>query len=222
MTHAAALADPAFLAPRRCLREPVDAIAEAAALLEAGVDAHLAGDRTAAAARFRAADLPEVRAWTESLWGSARANPDQPSYLRIRAVPGAPPHLPKGERLAERMPTRAEQEALIAHWGHTCAFCGIPVIHARVRERIRKAYPEVPIWGTGNASQHAALQCMWLQFDHVLPHARGGGSEPGNVVITCAPCNYGRWNRTLEEMGLEDPRLRGPEPLDWDGLERFR
>ena len=63
MTHVAALAaDPAFLAPRRCLREPVGAIAEAAALLEAGVDAHLAGDSEAAAANFRAADLPDVRA----------------------------------------------------------------------------------------------------------------------------------------------------------------
>jgi 5-methylcytosine-specific restriction endonuclease McrA len=63
---------------------------------------------------------------------------------------------------------------------------------------------------------------MWLQYDHLLPHARGGTNDLGNIVITCAPCNFARMNYTLEEIGLLDPRTREPVRSDWDGLERFR
>jgi 5-methylcytosine-specific restriction endonuclease McrA len=59
---------------------------------------------------------------------------------------------------------------------------------------------------------------MWLQFDHLLPHQRGGDSSAESVVITCAPCNFGRMDRTLEEVGLDDPRLRPVDPVAWNGL----
>ena len=62
---------------------------------------------------------------------------------------------------------------------------------------------------------------MWLQYDHLLPHARGGGSDLDNLLITCAPCNYARWNYTLAEVGLLDPRTRERVRSTWDGLERF-
>jgi hypothetical protein len=58
--------------------------------------------------------------------------------------------------------------------------------------------------------------------DHMLPHARGGTSDLSNMIVTCAPCNNGRSNLTLEEVGLADPFLRAPVRSTWDGLERFR
>lgn len=63
---------------------------------------------------------------------------------------------------------------------------------------------------------------MWLQYDHLLPHARGGDNNLDNIVITCAPCNFGRMNWTLEEVGLIDPRTRQPVHSAWTGLEHFR
>jgi hypothetical protein len=66
---------------------------------------------------------------------------------------------------------------------------------------------------------------MRLQFDHLLPDSRGGETTLENLVITCAPCNYGHHHFTLEEIGLIDPRTapahdrRGMD--SWDGLERF-
>jgi hypothetical protein len=66
------------------------------------------------------------------------------------------------------------------------------------------------------------FKAMWLQYDHLLTHARSGNNDLENIVITCAPCNYGRWNRTVEEVGLIDPRTREPVRSAWDGLERFR
>jgi hypothetical protein len=119
------------------------------------------------------------------------------------------------------MPTRADKEHLILRYGYRCAFCGIPLIHERIRARAAKAYPVAVPWGRTNISQHAAFQAMWLQFDHVLPHARGGDNSLGNVVVTCAPCNFGRMNYTLEELDLADPRTRPIESIDWDGLEGF-
>lgn len=62
---------------------------------------------------------------------------------------------------------------------------------------------------------------MWVQYDHLVPHARGGNNDLKNIVITCAPCNYGRWNKLVEEVGLRDPRDREPVQSTWDGLERF-
>ncbi|WP_370245679.1 HNH endonuclease [Acidipila sp. EB88] len=62
---------------------------------------------------------------------------------------------------------------------------------------------------------------MWAQYDHVLPHARGGDTSLDNLLLTCAPCNFGRMNSTLDEVGIQDPRLRAIRPSTWDGLERL-
>ena len=76
-----------YHAPRRCFREPIAEILNAASLLSEAADAHLAGNKAQADERLRAADMPAVRAWTDSLWGSAKRNPDLPHYIRYRAVP---------------------------------------------------------------------------------------------------------------------------------------
>jgi 5-methylcytosine-specific restriction endonuclease McrA len=112
--------------------------------------------------------------------------------------------------------------ALIQRDGHHCRFCGTPVIRKEVRRRVTSAYPDLRIWGVGNINQHAAFQTMWAQFDHILPYTRGGTNEIDNLVVTCAPCNFGRMQYTLEEVGLVDPRTRDPVRSTWDGLERFR
>nr|WP_255527271.1 HNH endonuclease [Trichocoleus sp. FACHB-46] len=119
------------------------------------------------------------------------------------------------------MPTAAQKHFLHQRDGYHCRFCGVPVIRGEVRDRLRKFYPDALPWGKTNPEQHSAFQALWLQYDHLLPHARGGNNDLENVVITCAPCNFGRGSYTLEEVGLADPRLREPVRSTWDGLERF-
>jgi 5-methylcytosine-specific restriction endonuclease McrA len=201
---------------KKCLREPIAEIYEASVRLRRAVDAHLAGDRDAAKHWFAAADMSEVRDWTESIWGKGWAQLVQP-----RVIANAPPSLPKASRVPVRMPNRAESAALIERDGYHCRFCGIPVIPKDVRAKAVRLYSSAVTWGSTNLSQHAAFQCMWLQFDHLVPHARGGGNEPTNVVITCAPCNYGRFNFTIEELDLENPFNRNPAPSTWNGLIDF-
>lgn len=205
-----------FFALRRCLKEPIPDIWSAAAMLDEAVDAHLAGDRARAAALLNAADLPAIAAWTESIWGGF-----DHEVHRVRKVSDAPPVLPLEARPKPRMPARQTCAAVLERDGYLCRFCGGPLVSADTRRKMAVAYPDALRWGPANADQHAAFQCMWLQFDHVLPNSRGGESSIDNVVVTCGPCNYGRREWTVEEVGLIDPRSIEPSPRLWDGLARF-
>jgi hypothetical protein len=200
---------------RNCLRQPIPEIAAAAQYLDKAVSAHLIGDLESAKELFLRADMPVIRNWTESLWGK------NSPYVTHYVVANAPPSIPKHQRVVVRMPTPMERQELHKRDGYHCRFCGIPVIRMEIRDRIREVYPEAVPWGRTNISQHAAFQAMWAQYDHLLPHARGGNNNLENLVVTCAPCNFGRGDSTLDEVGLLDPRTREPVRSSWDGLERF-
>jgi len=200
---------------RKCFREPIPEIYDAAKYLDAAVSAHIEGNFELAKELIRAADKPELREWTESLWGT------NSPYVKKHTVPNAPPHLPKEKRVKARMPSSKEKTILHARDGFHCRFCGIPVIRKEVRDFFNKKYPELSIWGSKNIEQHAAFQLMWLQYDHILPHARGGNNDIENIVITCAPCNYARGDYLVEEVGLENPFNHEPVKSLWDGLERI-
>ncbi|MCA0199886.1 MAG: HNH endonuclease [Proteobacteria bacterium] len=210
-----------FYAPRRCLREPIPEIWVAADRLLSAAEAHGAGDRAAAERLIKEADDYAIAAWTDSLWGAWSAD-----IHRIRVVEGAPPARARAHRPLPRMPTLQTQQDVIRRDGLFCRFCGIPVVDPKTRARIRRLYPDALRWSRIAREQHAAFQAMWLQFDHVLPNSRGGESVCDNIVITCAPCNYGRMEHLLEEVGLADPRTTArsvawANAARWDGLEGF-
>lgn len=189
--------------------------------MEAAAQAHAAGDRGEAIRLLVAADDPEIRAYTEMVWGAGARQ-----RFGFVTVDNPAPVLAKADRPVPRMPTSKTCAELIARDGYHCRFCGIPVIAVETRKLLSKIYPEAVSWGTTNISQHAALQCMWMQFDHVLPNGRGGSSDLENMVITCAPCNFGRMEYTLEEACLSDPRLELQRDTwdgyrKWDGLQLF-
>ena len=200
---------------RLCMREPIPEIAIAAHYLDEAVSSHLKGHSDLADELIRRANMPEIREWTESLWGS------NSPHVQFRVVADAPPSLSPEQRVKLRMPTSAEKVLLHQRDGYHCRFCGILVIRAEIRRAIQTVYPNALQWGKKNTEQHAAFQAMWLQYDHLLPHARGGDNDVNNIAITCAPCNFGRMNYTLAEVGLADPRIREPMRSMWDGLERF-
>lgn len=197
---------------RTCLRNPIPAIELAANLLNLAVTAHLEGRSDKACTLIVKADMPEVRSWTESLWGKSSKYAPSGPYLS---------NLPSSSIASIRNPDTFTQRQLHERDGYYCRFCGIPVIRKQVRERLRKLYLNVQIWGRRNNDQHAALQCMWAQYDHLLPHSRGGGNKLDNLVVTCAPCNYGRMQYTLKEAGLQNPLEHEPRHGTWDGLERL-
>ena len=198
---------------RRCISEPISQVADAARYLDAAVSAHLAGKPALAAELIMAADMSEIRAWTKSIWAN--------SEIHLRFPPNMAASIPKDQRVKVRMPTRAEKAQIHKRDGHNCRFCDMPVVRPETRSLIRSAYPNALTWGSKEIEQHAAFQAMWAQYDHVLPHARGGNNDLSNLVLTCAPCNFGRGGYTLQEVGVHDPRGRPVARSSWDGLERF-
>lgn len=211
----------AFWSPRKCLRSPISEIFEAAMLLDRAVAHHLLGNQDQAADLIRQTNREDIRNFTESLWGSESKNPDQKNYLRWRPISD----LPKPAAMdldKKRKPNRTDENAAIARWGRHCVFCGVPLIRSAVPRALQASYPDLLIWRSNrNADQHAAFQLMWMQFDHVVPHSRGGRTDIENIVVTCAPCNYGKGDWMLEELGLIDPRLSPGVQTSWDGLERI-
>ncbi len=201
---------------RSCFRLPIPEIEEAAHFLKAAVSAHMRGERSVADELFRLADNKVIRKWTE---------PDEDGkrpYIRLRRVPNAPLSI-KDKRLRAKPRYASAQTTIRVHKrdGYYCRFCKIPVVRANVRKRIQQEYPSAIPWGTRNVDMHAALLCMWAQYDHLVPHSRGGTSEFDNVVLTCGPCNWDRGEATLEEVGIVHPDNHEPRRGDWDGLEGF-
>lgn len=204
------------LPPRRCFLEPIPEIFAAAEALDEAAGRHLAGDAAGARAAIRSANDPRIRDWVETVWSGLK-----PEIHRWREVTGAPPKLARDAVVHPRAPNSATKRAVIERDGHRCRFCGIPVIRAEIRKALHKAYPDALPWGKTNMTQHAGFQAMWVQYDHVLPHSRGGSSTESNVVVTCGPCNFGRGEFTLAHVALLDPRDLPPVSSDWDGLERL-
>lgn len=208
---------------RNCFLVPIPEIFEAARLLDAAVEAHLMGEVKKADYLIRVADIPEIGAWLDSIWLGGPKTP----VRAVRKVTGLPPLLPAGERHRPRDAPKELKRALVARDGHHCRFCGIPLVRADVRKEINRCYPRAARWTSAREmDQHRGLQALWLQYDHVIVHSRGGRTDLENIVVACAACNFGRDRFTLEEVGVRDPRTHVRNPTwegraTWDGLERI-
>ena len=214
--HANPIATPNL---RVCLRPPIPEIAVAGGLLNDAVSAHLDGRFGEAASLIEQANLPPIMEWAKSLVGK------RSKYNMPRTRLDSPATVPQEQREKTRMPSSESIRLLHIRYGFHCSFCGTPVFRKPVRTRLLSLYPDAIPWrGIGEYARHSALYVMGAQYDHVLPHSRGGGNDLENFLVTCYSCNFGRGNFTLVEMGLLDPRQRKPIECvlpGWDGLERL-
>jgi 5-methylcytosine-specific restriction endonuclease McrA len=166
---------------------------------------------------FREANAEEIGVWFAKVVGRHDASIHGP-----RPTSHNPPSLPPSERASPRMPTVSTRRELLERDGYHCRFCEMPVVPKETIRAIACAYPQEAPWTDIASEQHKFFQAANLQYDHIVPHARGGTSGVDNMVITCAVCNYGRGSLTLAETGLLDPREVEPKRSTWDGLQSFR
>jgi 5-methylcytosine-specific restriction endonuclease McrA len=201
---------------RRCYLEPVAEVWRAAEMLGEAVRMHHAGKRDVAASLFRDSDFEKIGTWFRTVVG-----PYNPAiHGKLPAVLD-PPRLAPVDRKRPRMPSGETKRQVLARDGMHCRFCDGPVIPKEIIRSISASYPADARWSDVASQQHRMFQAMSLQYDHVLPHARGGDSSFENVVIACAVCNYGRMSYTPQEAGLFDPRTQPIRVSEWDGLTAF-
>lgn len=191
---------------------PVSAARAATSLFSQAACAHAAGKSEEAFNLIVAADCDVTRQWASTIMGRVSISihgpgPKQPIIK-----------LPQADLDVPRMPGSKLKEALILRDGWNCRFCGLDLICRATLNRIKKNYPDVVGWKGPEVRKHALLRVVAAQFDHLLPHSRGGRTTLDNMVMTCAPCNYGRGSWTLEECRLNDPLSRPVVRADWDGL----
>ena len=90
---------------------------------------------------------------------------------------------------------------------YTCQYCSMPVLQSSVFTKFRDQVgaEHFPTVGT-NKGRHGVKLVFTGTLDHVDPYSKGGKTAPDNLVTCCWPCNYGKGEYTLTELGLKDPR----------------
>lgn len=220
---------------RLSIKEPILEILATYDKLSEAADAHLAGLYDRAEELFwetQEVNLPvgerTLWNWLNPAWGPKQK--DLELNVRNWRPKGDTHRVPKelrdGPSSRGKIP-ESVKAAVFKRDGHRCRYCGIPVISAEIRKLLREVedgiYAKAIPWiNNDEPNEHAAFQCMWLQYDHVMPWSHGGRSNEANVVISCALCNFGKADFTLAQLEVADPRLRPPVPCVWDGLERLR
>lgn len=206
---------PEFWAPRRGFLPRIPEIEVATDLIDAAADAYLAKDWAKTEKLIREADFGVLGAYAQRIVGAI-----DPEVHRVRKVPGAPPVAKN--RAKVRMPGKAAQRAVFERDGWRCRLCGIRVVHSEMIRLLDDAFPDVVRWRSRKmVDLHGAFRVLCASVDHVLPHSRGGTSEVDNLVAACGPCNFGRNQWTIEEVGFLDPHSVPPVVDRWDGLTRL-
>ena len=165
---------------RDCFRDPISELYDAARYLDAAVSAHLSGHLDLSAQLFQLANNPIIWAWTDSVWGK------NSPYVTVNKSAGNLTSPKVGSKEPARMPTAAQKRELHERDGYHCRSCVLPAVRLETRKKITVSYPEAVPWGRTNDSQHAALQAMWAQYDHVVPHSHGGTNTLDNLVVPVA------------------------------------
>lgn len=198
---------------RQCLLEPTKKHAEAAGLLASAADALLSGDQISAAQLLVLADFPSVNQHVLRL--VSKLTPEVHRSTR-RPVP-----IRKDERDPTRMPPLSVEWQIYERDGWRCRFCGMKVISRKARGVFVSLFPKETRWEAPEFERHFALYALASSLDHVVPHSRGGVNWEDNFVTACYGCQFGRGEWTLDEVEIEDPRLRPPIVDGWDGLIRI-
>ena len=202
-----------FWKPRNCFAPTIPEVYGAVDLLDRAANAILSGDGEAASSLIAEADMPAIGDFVRLIMGPVNAN-----IHRFRMVPGSPMKL---KNAGNRMPPARVINEIYCRDGWRCRFCGVRVISSQAIKLIRDMFPLTARWGARDVEKHPAFLALQSSLDHISPHSRGGDNDPYNLVTACYPCQFGRNQWTLEEVGLSDPRLRPPVIDEWDGLVRL-
>ena len=99
----------------------------------------------------------------------------------------------------------------------TCRYCGKRTVFVPILRALSFRYPEIlpyhPNWKWNSC--HPIYWTHSASCDHLIPIARGGTNELGNLVTACYMCNSTKQNWLLHELGWS---LFPISDVQWDGL----
>jgi 5-methylcytosine-specific restriction endonuclease McrA len=198
---------------RNCFLPPIPELDEALDLLSKSADALLEENYEQARKMIKMADIRSIWDFTFKIIG-----PINPEIHHQKHKPAAtlPAH-----QIKVGMPGNALQRNLHQRDGWRCRYCGCRVVSKEARKVLIDFFPSEARWGKSNLKKHWALGTLSACIDHVMPRSHGGTNDESNLVTACTPCNFGKWNWTLEEINFSDPRDRSPQIDTWDGLMRI-
>ncbi len=92
-----------------------------------------------------------------------------------------------------------------------CRYCGSKVAPRSFFTRFSNLIGDDAFYiGRANREMPGIYLLFVATLDHVTPHRLGGRTDASNLVTSCWPCNYGKMEYTLEQIGIDDPRLTPP------------
>lgn len=123
-----------------------------------------------------------------------------------------PPERAASVRLSESMKLE-----ILRRDAFTCRYCGIKTVFLPVLGVLSLMFPDRFPVDNGWTVQgtHPAYALLSSTFDHVVAVTQGGETDLNNLVTACWPCNSGKSNYSVEEVGFE---LLPASDSDWDGL----
>ncbi len=203
-----------FWALRNTFLPPIPEVAVVADFLDQAADAILGEDIETARALIISCDMPALSSYRSEI-----VEGEKPDIHRYRMIPDAPARM---RTTKARMPGKRQALEIFRRDGWHCRFCGIRIISLEAIKLLDTIFPDEVRWrAKPYRNRNAAFNVMASSLDHIVPHSRGGGNDPQNLVAACGGCQFGRMQYTLEEVGFTDPRTRPPVHDSWDGLERL-
>lgn len=132
----------------------------------------------------------------------------------------------KGASTAKR-PSKKEELEVIESQGFHCQYCGIRLVHNDQFLKLQKivGYTALPNRSALRGKmKNLDIHGLWVltraTVDHIDPMSNGS-EDPNrreNLVACCWPCNYAKFNFTLDELRLDHPRTRDHKVSQWKGL----
>lgn len=112
------------------------------------------------------------------------------------------PDSPKRKSIAQK-----RMVAIFRRDNWRCRYCGIRVGgNRKFFEKFSSVInmPEL-VQGRTDETRHGLYSLLMASYDHITPHSRGGSDDDSNLVTACWGCQFGKFNFTLEELGLQTP-----------------
>ena len=182
--------------------------------LEKAVEFAVNGERGLALEHLNMTRHQEIREWF--ITSAQVAGPRR--HAELGHLEAREPEIPAAEQDTRDISVPLAR-TILDRDGYLCRYCHIPVIYKAEAKKLQVLFgAENFRVSKSNRIAHGTLRAFYNSFDHVLPLSRGGTTSLDNLVAACYPCNFGKDNFTLNQLGMLSPFESMPNKSKHDGF----